>query len=101
MADPAPPRRRFQFRLRTLLIVVTLVAAACWVIVDRQRLIGERDDALHRTQNQALTVEAFRKAAVNAIATQAQLEKAHRRTIQLERELDEQKSLSGAPATKP
>jgi hypothetical protein len=30
MADtPATPRRRFQFRLRTLMIVVTLLAAAC------------------------------------------------------------------------
>jgi hypothetical protein len=29
MADPAPPRRRFQFRLRTLMIAVTLLAVAC------------------------------------------------------------------------
>ena len=30
-ADPAPPRRRFQFRLRKLLIGVTVVAAiAAW-----------------------------------------------------------------------
>jgi hypothetical protein len=28
MADPAPPRRRFQFRLRTPMIVVTLLAIA-------------------------------------------------------------------------
>jgi hypothetical protein len=29
MADPAPSRRRFQFRLRTLLIVVTVLAVPC------------------------------------------------------------------------
>jgi hypothetical protein len=39
---------RFQFRLRTLFVAVTLIAAASWVAVDRQRLIGERDDALLR-----------------------------------------------------
>jgi hypothetical protein len=37
--------RRFQFRLRTLMIVVTALAVACCVIVDRQRLIKERDEA--------------------------------------------------------
>ena len=36
---------RFQFSLRSLMIVVTLIAAACWVIVDRTRLIRERDEA--------------------------------------------------------
>jgi hypothetical protein len=29
MPDQPSPRRRFQFRLRTLLIVVTLLAAGC------------------------------------------------------------------------
>jgi hypothetical protein len=49
--DSDPPKRKrrwFQFSLRSLLIVVTLAAMACWVIVDRQRLIRERDDALKR-----------------------------------------------------
>ena len=35
----------FQFRLRTLLIGVTALAVVCWGIVDRQRLIHERDEA--------------------------------------------------------
>ena len=48
MPDQPPPRRRFQFRLRTLMIGVTLLAVACWVAVDRARLIRERDDALLR-----------------------------------------------------
>jgi hypothetical protein len=38
-------KARFQFRLRTLMIGVTLLAVACWVVVDRQRLIRERDEA--------------------------------------------------------
>ena len=37
MADPAPPRRRFQFRLRTLMIGVTLLAVPCRL----HRLAGE------------------------------------------------------------
>ena len=48
MATHPSPCRRFQFRLRTLLIVVTLLAVACWVVVDRQPLIRERDDAVRR-----------------------------------------------------
>ncbi len=44
-------RPTFQFRLRTLLLVVALAAVACWVVVDRQRLIRERDDALLRASN--------------------------------------------------
>jgi hypothetical protein len=40
-------RRWFQFSLRTLLVGVTLLAVGCWVVVDRQRLIRERDDAKH------------------------------------------------------
>jgi hypothetical protein len=42
------PCRRIQFRLRTLMIVVAVVAAVCWVVVDRQRLIRERDEAIER-----------------------------------------------------
>ena len=47
MASPSP-HRRFQFRLRTLMIAVTLLAAVCWVVVDRQRLIRQRDEAIER-----------------------------------------------------
>jgi hypothetical protein len=48
-ADPPKrQRRRFQFRLRTLMIVVAVVAAVCWVVVDRQRLIRQRDEAIER-----------------------------------------------------
>jgi cytoskeletal protein RodZ len=50
-ADPPktnPPKRKrrwFQFSLRTLFVVVTLIAAACWVVIDRRRLIRERDES--------------------------------------------------------
>ena len=33
------------------MIGVTLAAVACWVVMDRQRLIRERDDALLRATN--------------------------------------------------
>ncbi len=48
MPDQPSPRRRFQFRLRTLLLVVAVVAAACWVAADRWRLTRERDEAERR-----------------------------------------------------
>ena len=66
--------RRFQFRLRTLLIVVTLLAAQCafvtWVFRDRQRLIQERDGAQSAASSNALAAEraiaAERAARVSA-----------------------------------
>jgi hypothetical protein len=52
MSDQPTPRRRFQFRLRTLMIGVTLLAIYCgtvaWFVHDRRRLIDERDKALER-----------------------------------------------------
>ncbi len=52
MPDQPSPRRRFQFRLRTLMIVVAALAVYCgpfvWLLDDRQRLIQERDDAVER-----------------------------------------------------
>jgi hypothetical protein len=53
MSNETIRRRRFQFRLRTLMIGVTLLAIACWGAVDRARLIRERDDAVQK-QQQAL-----------------------------------------------
>ena len=44
---PTRKRRWFQFRLRTLLIGVTLVAMRCWAVVNRQKLIRE---PIHRLQ---------------------------------------------------
>jgi hypothetical protein len=62
--------RRFQFRLRTLMIVVTLLAAQCafvaWVVRDRQRLIRERDDALRAADNAATEQESKASAAERA-----------------------------------
>ena len=58
-AKPKRKRRWYQFSLRTLMIVVTLVAAQCafvaWVIRDRDRLIQEREFLTERLlQRQAL-----------------------------------------------
>jgi hypothetical protein len=51
-AEPPKSKRRWlQFSLRTLMIVVTLLAVACWGIVDRARLIRERDDALRQARD--------------------------------------------------
>ena len=41
MADP-PPRRRLQFRLRTLMIVVTLLAVACGYLGRQAEIVRER-----------------------------------------------------------
>jgi hypothetical protein len=61
-----PKRRWYRFSLRTLLIVVTLLAAQCgfvtWVIRDRERLIRERDDAIqkkHELELKRLTTFSF------------------------------------------
>jgi hypothetical protein len=55
--SPKRKRRWFQFSLRTLMIVVTLVAVLCgtvtWIIRDRQRLIRERDEAIEKSHNRA------------------------------------------------
>jgi hypothetical protein len=72
MPDPSTPSRRFQFRLRTLLIGVTLLAAlsasVLWVVKDRNsliqerdRAIRERDDALDRLNGPAISSIVLRR----------------------------------------
>jgi hypothetical protein len=51
MPDQPSPRRRFQFRLRTLMIGVTLLAVVCWALLSRVRLIEERDEARRDADN--------------------------------------------------
>jgi hypothetical protein len=67
MADPATSRHRFQFRLRTLMIVVTLLAAGCWCVMDRQRLIRERDDAIQRQKDTEALASKDKMATVKAV----------------------------------
>ena len=50
MADPAPPRRRFQFRLRTLLIVVTLLAVPMGYVGWQAKIVRERDSVREKTE---------------------------------------------------
>jgi hypothetical protein len=42
MADQPSPRRRFQFRLRTLMIVVTLLAVPCAYVGWQAKIVRER-----------------------------------------------------------
>jgi hypothetical protein len=42
MQDQFPFRRRFQFRLRTLMIVVTLLAVACAYVAWQSKIVRER-----------------------------------------------------------
>jgi hypothetical protein len=42
MPDQPSPRRRFQFRLRTLLIGVTLAAVACAYVAREAQIVRER-----------------------------------------------------------
>jgi hypothetical protein len=52
---------RFQFRLRTLMIVVMLLAVSCWAILSRVRLIDELDDARREADYQRRLAEGFQK----------------------------------------
>jgi hypothetical protein len=42
MPDQPAPRRRFQFRLRTLMILVTLLAGVCGYIAWQAKIVKER-----------------------------------------------------------
>ena len=76
--EPQRQRCRFQFRLRTLLIMVALLSVYCgpfaWLLQDRQRLIRELDEsrvAERRTSGQLeraiLVVEQQQRKLLSAI----------------------------------
>jgi hypothetical protein len=46
MADQPTPRRRFQFRLRTLMIVVTLLAIPCGYVGWQVKIVKQRNEML-------------------------------------------------------
>jgi hypothetical protein len=48
MADQPSPRRRFQFRLRTLMIGVTLLAVAFWYVGQQVEIASNRRALLDR-----------------------------------------------------
>jgi hypothetical protein len=65
-------RRRFQFRLRTLLILVALLAVVCWAVTDRVRLIRERDEAraaVNRAVNELRNANHFDELHAYSIET--------------------------------
>jgi hypothetical protein len=94
-------RRRFQFRLRTLLIGVTLLAVVCWVIVDRQRLIEERDRATEErnAMQRRFTAAAFADYPPSIYKDyeryKSQAEEQRRRADMLEYTLSKQQSSAG------
>jgi hypothetical protein len=104
MASPSP-RRRFQFRLRALMIGMTLGAVVCWVVLDRLRMIRERDTAKQEMDNAKAKAESIahdyyteRKTLNETWMTmEDQLAKARLRIHQLERELRELKRSAGTP----
>jgi hypothetical protein len=77
---PKRKRRRFQFRLRTLMIGVTLLAGACWGLVALQGLIRERDAALQSeaTMRHKLDKAQAREAYVARLLDEARAESAKR-----------------------
>jgi hypothetical protein len=96
---PKCNRHRFQFRLRTLTILVTLFSVAYWVVADRQRLIRERDEAL-RAQGILTQMSADSRAAAEGAIEQAkrqsqradaEVEVYQRQIEQLKAELREKK----------
>jgi hypothetical protein len=56
MADQLPPRRRFQFRLRSLMIMVTLLAVPCAYVGWQVRLVRERRDILDNRTKHATAI---------------------------------------------
>jgi hypothetical protein len=57
MADQPSPRRRFQFRLSTLFVIVTVLASVCWVCTDRERVHRERDKAVEEANKRIHKLE--------------------------------------------
>jgi hypothetical protein len=61
MPDQSPPRRRFQFRLRTLMIVVAVLALPCAYVGWQAKIVRERRAMLTRIfelDGSLLTVKA-------------------------------------------
>ena len=48
MSDQPSPRRRFQFRLRTLMIAVTLLAVPCAYVGWQAKIVRERRELLDK-----------------------------------------------------
>ena len=57
MVDQPSPRRRFQFRLSTLFVIVTVLASVCWVCTDRERVHRERDKAVEEANKRIHELE--------------------------------------------
>jgi hypothetical protein len=112
MESPAP-RRRFQFRLRTLMIGVTLLAAisaaVVWVVRDRERLtqeqerlIQERDDALDRLNGPGVSLSIRKRADTGQLEIEIPAGTPPKDIAKVRRLYPDAKiKLIPAPATKP
>ncbi len=61
MPDQFSPRRRFQFRLRTLMIVVTLLALPCGYVGWQAKIVRERKVLRETVIGSFVTAEDFSK----------------------------------------
>jgi len=59
-AEPTKPRRRwFQFRLRTLLVVVVLLGAACGYVAHEWRIVASRTAGSLATEEPLKRIQAL------------------------------------------
>jgi hypothetical protein len=68
-ADSDPPRRRFQFRLRTLLIGVTLLAVTCAYVSRQAKIVNERKAMLETGSDGPVVDSTVDKSKDGAIPT--------------------------------
>ncbi len=100
-----PSPHRFQFSLRALFVGMTLGAVVYSVVLDRLRLIRERDAATQEIDNAKIKAESIAhdaytdRKALDATWTtmEDQLAEARLRINQLERELRELKTSAETP----
>ena len=64
MADQLPPRRRFQFRLRTLLLLVSIVAVQCAVYLPALREWQKRRELERSIEGIRAVLEAWNPGGV-------------------------------------
>jgi len=69
MDDQPSHRRRFQFRLRTLFVVVMLIALACGWAADHARMTHELDDMMRRADTTEKMTLMFLRGAFTGYDT--------------------------------
>jgi hypothetical protein len=62
-AEPKRRRRWLQFSLRTLLIVVMLLAVACWYVTGQTKIVKERQSWIDSHPRRTILLSKMRKSA--------------------------------------